>query len=478
VIAHIDSEIARLRRSLHLGSSDLEAVTGEYFNQRLSEIIHKAQKEQWDNPGFEVPPDLLLEDIEPSATAGLSVEEWKQERGRHANDWGLQAIQPILDKHGLALTPANADRLGKEAFKAELKAYLGAQAEVLGNRSWTPPKYADKSLESSHSLLELWEGYEKSRRDTGSTPRTLDGWRSNIKKASSYLEHRPAASLSRKDIRAYAEYLCSPTGKRLTTRTVNDNHLASLSALYKWAIDRDLLQDDPTKGVRVKATASDSNQIRGYTREEVTALLQAARAPRSKRTSRDHANISRWVPWLCAFTGARISEVLWLRQSDVSKTEGITYIDIQIDKSEAGQSVKTSESIRSIPLHPAILDEGFLEYLASLPKGEKYLFPGPWTDKHGDRAKTPANRLRDWIHKQLPEADWSRLSPNHSFRHWLTSECRRASIDGDHQRIITGHKASDIHGRYGPADVLTLYEEIIKIPSPLATIDSQLGVKA
>jgi site-specific recombinase XerD len=484
VIAHIDSEIARLRRSLHLGSSDLDAVTGEYFNQRLKEIIRKAQKEQWDNLGFEMPPDLLLEDIEPSATARLSTEDWTQERRRRANDWGLQAIQPILDKHGLALTPANADRLGQEVFRAELKAYLGAQAEVLGSRTWTPPTYANKSLESSHSLIELWEGYEKSRRNAGTAPRTLDGWRSNIKKASDFFSHQPSSSLKRKDIWAYAEALrspdkgVSPAGKRLAAKTVNDGHIAALSALYKWAISLDLLENDPTKGVRVTASASDSTQIRGYTREEVTVLLQAAREPRSKRTSRDHANISRWVPWLCAFTGARISEVLWLRQSDVSKTEGITYIDIQIDKSEEGRSVKTSESMRSVPLHPAILDEGFLEYLASLSKGEKYLFPGPWTDQHGDRTKTPANRLRDWIHKQLPEADWSRLSPNHSFRHWLTSECRRASIDGDHQRIITGHKASDIHGRYGPADVLTLYEEIIKIPSPLATVDSQLGVKA
>lgn len=479
VCAQFDSEIARLRRSLHMGSSDLEAVTGDYFNQRLDKTIREAQKQQWDSLGFEMPPAQLIDEIEPSATEGLSFEQWDQERKRQANDWGLQAVRPLLEKHGIKLTHSNAERLGLKIFRAELEAYRGAAAEVLGDENWRPPHYADKSIKSNQSLIELWEGYEQSRRNAGTAPRTLDGWRSNIKKASGFFKHSPAASLSRKDIRAYVEALrshdqgVSPAGKRLASKTVNDNHLAALSALYKWAIAHELLENDPTKGVRATASASDSNQIIGYTREQVTAILKATREPRRKRVPASNATISRWVPWLCAFTGARISEVLWLRRSDVCMTEGITYIDIQIDTSEAGQSVKTAESIRSVPLHPAILDEGFLEYIESLPDNEKYLFPGPWKDQHGDRTKTPANKLRTWIKEQLPDADWSRLSPNHSFRHWLTSECRRASVDGDHQRIITGHKASDVHGRYGPADVPILHEEVVKIPSPLEAADNQ-----
>lgn len=479
VCAEIDSEIARLRRSLHMGSRDLQAVTGEYFNLRLDETIRQAQREQWDSLGFEMPSDLLLENIEPPTSEGLNFEEWDQERKHRANGWGLQAVSSLLKKHGLALTPANADRLGLKIFKAELQAYKGAAAEVLGDDNWTPPRYADKTLDSSQSLIDLWEGYEQSRRNAGTAPRTLDGWRSNIEKASRFFHHRPASSIGKKDVWAYAEALrshekgTSPAGRRLTAKTVNDNHLAALSALYKWSISKEILEVDPTKGVRVKASASDSNQIIGYKREQVAAILKATREPRSKRVPAANANISRWVPWLCAFTGARISEILWLRRSDVSRTEGITYIDIQIDKSEEGQSVKTSESIRSVPLHPAIIYEGFLEYVESLPKGEKYLFPGSWKDQYGDRARTPANKLRGWIKEQLPEVeDWSRLNPNHSFRHWLTSECRRASIDRDHQKILTGHKATDVHGRYGPADVPILHEEVVKIPSPLDAIDS------
>src|SRR5690606_16913444 len=76
-------------------------------------------------------------------------------------------------------------------------------------------------------------------------------------------------------------------------------------------------------------------------------------------------------------------------------------------------------------------------------------------------------RLREWLKDTLPNADWQRLNPNHSFRHWLISECRRAKIDSDHARVITGHGFKDSHGKYGPADIPTLYEELALIPSPL-----------
>ena len=256
----------------------------------------------------------------------------------------------------------------------------------------------------------------------------------------------------------------TPKGEGLQGKTVRDNYLAALSAVYKFAIDRERLKEDPTYRIKIK---TQKTQVTGYSREQVKTILSASREKPSKRTKQETANIRRWIPWLAAFTGARIAELLWLEKKDISFTEGIAYINIQAsqEKGEA-KRVKTDSSTRVVPLHPAILREGFLDYWRSLPEGEQYVFPGNWVDQNGNRTKTPANRLRDWIKRKLPNADWKRLSPNHSFRHWMASECRKASIDGDHARILAGHEAKDVHGRYGPADVPTLFEEIKKIPSP------------
>src|SRR5690606_13806414 len=183
------------------------------------------------------------------------------------------------------------------------------------------------------------------------------------------LKHKPASDVTDQDILAFTDALSAgspevlPKGKPLTAKTINHNYLAALSALYKWAITRKLLTNDPTKGVKVKARPGEGKNVTTYTREQVAAILRATREPQPPRVRPETANVRRWVPWLCAFTGARVGEILWLNKDDVGFTEGIAFINIYSspDGDGGARTVKTSESVRSVPLHPAIIKEGFLE---------------------------------------------------------------------------------------------------------------------
>ena len=470
VCSEFEQLIAKLRRSLKMNAQDIRGLTGEFFREEVDRIVQRAQKHQWDSEAFEIDVDLLLDTPDASLPLDLTWEEYEELRSTNAARWGLEAVKPILERHGLTPPPAIAHQLGEEVFKAAIKARYEARARQLGDTHWTTPDYAKAALQSSAPLSELWHDYAKASK---LAPRTVDSWKTYIKRASDFLKHKPASEVTKQDILAFADALSSgdtkaiPSGKTLTAKTINDNYLAALSALYKWAIERGLLTNDPTKGIKIKARAGEGFNITSYTREQVAAILRATRGPQSSRIKPETANIRRWVPWLCAFTGARIGEILWLKRGDVGFTEGIAYINISPDEDSGARTVKTTESVRSVPLHPAIIKEGFLDYWRSLPSGEAFLFPGEWSDQHGDRTKTPANRLREWLKDTLPNADWQRLNPNHSFRHWLISECRRAKIDSDHARVITGHGFKDSHGKYGPADIPTLYEELALIPSPL-----------
>jgi len=54
------------------------------------------------------------------------------------------------------------------------------------------------------------------------------------------------------------------------------------------------------------------------------------------------------------------------RVSDI-RTEGkITYLDINAD--DPSKSLKNAGSARKVPLHRAIIAEGFLKYVAKLPR--------------------------------------------------------------------------------------------------------------
>ena len=469
VCSGFEKILSNARRSLTMGAAEIEALKGEYLRERLEAIVKEAQRNHWSPESFETATFPLVDSLEAKIPLDLDEVDYEQARSAAISEWGQEAIAPVLKRHNLYPTPGMKSRIGEEVFRAELEAHRAAYAKMFYDPHWTPPSYVSASIEDKATVLELFNEYAKTAE---LAPRTEDGWRTYITRANSYFKSKAAATVTKQDVRSLAEALrqgdkaANPNGKPLSVKSINDNYLAALSAVYKWAIETERLKLDPTKGVRLKERAREKLPIIAYKREEVATILTATRVIPGTRVKPETANVRRWVPWLCAFTGARVSEILWLRRSDVQETQGVHYISIRPD-TEAGRGIKTTSSIRNVPLHPAIVAEGFLEYWKGLPETEDYLFPGNWSDKDGDRTKPPANRLRDWLKAQLPEANWEQLSPNHSFRHWLTAECRRAGMDGDYRRVITGHKAKDIHGRYGPADTPELYEALKAIPSPL-----------
>lgn len=469
VCAEIDTTLEKARRSQTMGAVEIEALKGEYLRERLDALVKEALKNQWSPEGFDAATYPLSDGVETKIPPNLDEVDYEQVRSAIVSEWGQEAIAPLLKRHNLHPAPGVRSRLGEEVYKAELEAHRAAYAKVFYDPQWLPPSYASASIEHTATVLELFNQYAKTAE---LAPRTVDGWRTYITRANRYLKGKAAATITKQDVRSFAEALrqgdktANPNGKPLSVKSINDNYLAALSAVYKWAIERERLKLDPTKGVRLKERAREKLRIIGYKREEVATILAATRVKPEGRVTPENANVRRWVPWLCAFTGARVSEILWLKRSDVDETQGIHYIDIRAD-TIVGRGIKNASSIRSLPLHPAIIAEGFLDYWQALPSTEEYLFPGSWSDKDGDRAKPPANRLRVWLKAQLPHANWGQLSPNHSFRHWLTSELRVAKVDGDYARAITGHSHKDTHGGYGPGTIPMLYNELKLVPSPL-----------
>src|SRR3954471_14750609 len=72
----------------------------------------------------------------------------------------------------------------------------------------------------------------------------------------------------------------------------------------------------------------------------------------------------RWIPWLLAFTGARVEEVAQALVADVREKDGIGYLGINAER--AGKSLKNAASARRVPLRPALVKEAFLTYVTGL----------------------------------------------------------------------------------------------------------------
>lgn len=152
-----------------------------------------------------------------------------------------------------------------------------------------------------------------------------------------------------------------------------------------------------------------------------------------------------WLPHLALFTGARVNELCQLNpQCDIRKDAdtGIWFLDITSDSDgheEIKKSVKNRVSRRRVPIHPTLIERGFLDYVAELKStGETLLFPGFPTS-----VGRAAPKAGEWFTEFLKqtglrdETPGARLVGMHAFRYTLSSQGEELGIVNTES--ITGH---------------------------------------
>jgi len=474
VLQAIDAILDQARLGLRCSQDDLEGLAGAYFRKRSAELLNQAQNEAWEDTVFEgaaASHEAVLDAPQPTVPIpdGDTTERSNPAEEAAAVEGMSQAAAQVTEEHGFFLRPELQRQLALLLYRAEGQAISAAEAKYRCLSHYDEPGYPELRPPEVRSLPRLFQAYATYQDFPSGTRKE---WAARIDHFHAFLESKAPYRITRQDVRRYAEHLRDVGGrarKPLTDKGLNQGYLATIRAVFNWAVANDYLSSNPAEKVTIKMRANNrTTPKRGYSDEQISGILTAARE--------ESTPFKRWVPWLCALTGARVSEILNARKSHIGQTKGIWYLEIredtqkETDGTEHRSRLKTPGSARYIPLHSALIDEGFLDYLASVPDDD-YLFPGKWSDQHGNRTKGPANQLRLWIHKIVPKSDG--LSPTHSFRHWFISQARAVDMDADIRRQITGHKDIDVHGRYGPADIPHLAGALGRIPSPVSPLPAE-----
>jgi integrase len=119
-----------------------------------------------------------------------------------------------------------------------------------------------------------------------------------------------------------------------------------------------------------------------------------------------------------------------------------------------------------IPLHPAVIESGFLTFVERIKTGP--IFADLTPDKFGRRGGNGTKTLGRWV-RSLGLTD-IRISPNHSWRHQFKTLGRRYGLAPDIVNAITGHGRQSVADAYGEFEVSALKRELQKIPTfPLGT---------
>lgn len=139
------------------------------------------------------------------------------------------------------------------------------------------------------------------------------------------------------------------------------------------------------------------------------------------------------MPWVCAYTGARVGEITQLRCQDFREEGGVPVFRIIPD---AG-TVKTKR-FRDVPLHPHLVEMGFLGYVATR---SGTLFFNPARGRGGSAAnpisKKVGERLAAWV-RGLGITDVD-VDPNHGWRHGFKTRGRRGGMRDSVLDAIQGY---------------------------------------
>lgn len=234
--------------------------------------------------------------------------------------------------------------------------------------------------------------------------------------------------------------------RRLSKKTFTDNYLNPISIFIEKAQSNWQDQGFPltitTRAIEFKGENDEGrNKQRAMTPGELKRLFHEVLAPLRDDKSQVH---KWWLPMLAFYTGARVNELCQLNpQTDIrTSPEGIEHILITEDTEgdeRLRKSVKTKVQ-RRVPLHPALVERGFLDYVSAVrATGSKLLFPA-WNPTNG-RASTQAER---WFRDLLKESGLrddtpaARLVGFHAFRHTLLAMALNSDPAVD-AGPITGH---------------------------------------
>ena len=166
-----------------------------------------------------------------------------------------------------------------------------------------------------------------------------------------------------------------------------------------------------------------------------------------------------WVPLLALYSGARLMEAVQLFREDIGFENNIWFIDInEGDKQLTGKSVKNESSVRRVPVHPTLVKIGFLDFVATVPKGERLFAEikiGPAIQRHRHASKM-FNKLLLIAGIKGPRKVW------HSLRHSFEQACRDSRVDSAIMDQLQGHSQRGMRGTYGEGYQLPMLYDGIK----------------
>jgi integrase len=377
----------------------------------------------------------------------------------------IAPIEPLATQliamMGIELSVSDADwrRLCMKLLEASLQATQIQAKRLVGEviptttimatapKRLTLGRARDGNGPSLTQVLERWKAVADRR------PRTVAEMSSLVRRFEEYSD-KPVNSLVRQDGIGYRD-LMRELGA--APGTVKKN-LGLITSLLNFAVDEGLISANPF--ARIKVPLSKAVERLEYSIEDIAKIFGSALFVDGERPRGGGGEAAVWLPLIGAYTGARLEEIAQLRPADLfhDKDYGWCFSILDLDDN---QHLKTESSRRRIPVHPALIAAGLIEYRAHvLDDHQQWLFPDLTPHVNGTRSGNWSKWWGRYARATIGITDKRKVY--HSWRHAFKTACRGAQIPEEVHDFLTGHASASIGRNYGQQPLGVLRHAIDK----------------
>ena len=221
----------------------------------------------------------------------------------------------------------------------------------------------------------------------------------------------------------------------------NKEYLAAIFQFFKWCQLMNYSNHNPFESVTVgQKPKAKANQGRNrWTASELKRLIRST-------AFNDSTDDFKWVTLMMLYGGLRPSEACQLLLSDIKQVDGVDCISV--DDSGAGQRIKNINAKRYVPIHSALLEQGFMAFVTQRKTQQIQLFDYKPVGINEDWSKNYCKQLAKLQNEIDMQAN--KRPTAYGLRHTFIDEMKQLDISEHIVAQIVGHANPNItYSRYG-----------------------------
>lgn len=416
--------------------------------------------------------------------------EWEQEQadllGQALSDQDseIEELEPIMDAlaagREIDASPADIARAGRllvlhEREMADIEreqaiasllnrnAHIGRASEA-GNQAveyqGSTPAGEGKGVYLDTDIVDGWAAERKP------SPRGKDAYWRDAKLFNSMIGRKSVEQITKADVMTYKRMLIAdPKRSQINVR----DRLAYLRTLLEWAAQEDIVPVNVARDVKM-AVSERGEKRKDFSIDDLNALFSGPVYTADKRSKAGYGEAAYWMPLIALFMGARREEIGQLRVSDVRP---VAYIDDAEQRQEAWciditdtgdddalpNQIKNEASKRLVPLHPKLIELGFVDYVTKLPNQAGRVFPALQPIGIGMKLTDKWGQWFSRYKRACGIEDKAKVF--HSFRHTWKTLAVDAGIPERVCRQFQGHEGKDAADKYGAAPSMRVLVDAI-----------------